>query len=111
MIKAGQGRAGEHQGPARRQGDDVRGHARQASGDSYQVGISIGPYGERKPVSFGTAAKEAFVYPYYASVVILAGLYDMIRGKVPGRLQGPIGITKQIAKAANRGALSTSCRC
>jgi len=73
---------------------------------AYQVGIQLGPYGERTSVSFGAAAKEAFVYPYYASVEILSGLYDMIRGKVQADLSGPIGITKQIAKAANRGAVN-----
>jgi regulator of sigma E protease len=30
----------------------------------------------------------------------------MIRGKVQADLSGPIGITKQIAKAANRGAVN-----
>ena len=34
-----------------------------------------------------------------------SGLYDMIRGKVQADLSGPIGITKQIAKAASRGAV------
>jgi regulator of sigma E protease len=72
----------------------------------YQVGIQIGPYGDRTPVSLGAAAKEAFIYPYYASVEILTGLSDMIRGKVQADLSGPIGITKQIAKAANRGAVN-----
>ncbi len=32
----------------------------------------------------------------------------MVRGKVHADLSGPIGITKQIAKAADRGAWSTS---
>jgi regulator of sigma E protease len=72
----------------------------------WQVGIQIGPYGERTPVSFGTAAKEAVVYPFYASVEILDGLYNMIRGKVQADLSGPIGITKQIAKAASRGMVN-----
>src|SRR6188768_886848 len=36
----------------------------------YQVGIQIGPYGERTKASLGVAAKEAVVYPYYASVDI-----------------------------------------
>jgi regulator of sigma E protease len=71
----------------------------------YQVGIQIGPIDERTPVSFGTAMKEAVVYPYYTSVGILVGLYDMVRGKVHADLSGPIGITKQIAKAADRGAV------
>jgi len=71
----------------------------------YQVGIQIGPIDERTPVRLGTALKEASVYPYYASVGILESLYGMIRGKIHGDLSGPIGITKQIAKAASRGAV------
>jgi regulator of sigma E protease len=71
----------------------------------YQVGIQIGPYGDRTPVSFGTAAKEALVYPYYTSVDILDGLYNMIRGRVKADLSGPVGITEQIAKAASRGMM------
>jgi regulator of sigma E protease len=71
----------------------------------FQVGIQIGAIDERTPVSIGTALKEAIVYPYSTSVGILGGLYDMVRGKVHADLSGPIGITKQIAKAADRGAL------
>jgi regulator of sigma E protease len=74
----------------------------QSSG-AYQVGIQIGPVDERTPVSAGAALKEAIVYPYYTSLGILGGLYDMIRGRVHADLSGPIGITKQIAKAADRG--------
>jgi len=69
----------------------------------YQVGIQIGPHGDRTPASIGLAAKEAVVYPYYASVDILEGLYNMIRGKVSAELSGPVGITQQIAKAASKG--------
>ena len=69
----------------------------------YQVGIQIGPHGERTRASIGVAAKEAVVYPYYASVDILEGLYNMIRGKVSAELSGPVGITQQIAKAASKG--------
>ena len=71
----------------------------------YQVGIQIGAIDERTPVSLGLALKEAVVYPYYTSIGILGGLYDMVRGKVHADLSGPIGITKQIAKAADRGAV------
>ncbi|HZL17591.1 MAG TPA: M50 family metallopeptidase [Polyangia bacterium] len=69
----------------------------------YQVGIQIGAIDERTPVGVGAAVKEAVVYPYYASIGILGNLFDMIRGRVHGDLSGPIGITKQIAKAADRG--------
>jgi regulator of sigma E protease len=75
-----------------------------ASG-AYQVGIQIGAIDARTPVSFGSAMKEATIYPYYASIGILASLSDMIRGRVQPDLEGPIGITKKIAKAAQRGAV------
>lgn len=71
----------------------------------YQVGIQIGPTDERIALPFATAVKEAFVYPYYASVGFLANIYDIIRGRVQADLAGPVGITKQIAKAADRGAV------
>jgi regulator of sigma E protease len=69
----------------------------------YMVGIKIGPHGPRAHASVPVAAKEALIYPYYASVGILDGLYNMIRGKVQAELSGPVGITKQIAKAASQG--------
>jgi regulator of sigma E protease len=75
-----------------------------ASG-AYQVGIQIGAIDERTPVSLGSALKEATIYPYYASIGILVSLSDMIRGRVQPDLAGPIGITKKIAKAAQRGAV------
>ena len=77
---------------------------RQSSG-AYQVGIQIGSIDERTPVSFGAAVKESVTYPYYMSAVILTGLADMARGRVQPDLEGPIGITKKIAKAADRGAV------
>jgi regulator of sigma E protease len=77
---------------------------RQPSG-AFQVGIQIGPIDARTPVAPGAAIKEAIVYPYYTSIGILVGLSDMIRGRVQADLEGPIGITKKIAKAAERGAV------
>lgn len=71
----------------------------------YQVGIKIGAIDERTPVSGGAALKEAVVAPYYMSAVILGGIYDMIRGRVKADLEGPIGITQKIAKAADQGAV------
>jgi regulator of sigma E protease len=77
---------------------------RLPSGD-YRIGVGIGAAG-RVPVSFPAAVKEAVVYPYYASLGILANLYDIVRGKFSlDDLSGPVGITKQIAKAASRGAV------
>jgi regulator of sigma E protease len=75
---------------------------KQSSG-AFQIGIQIGPVNTRVPAGVGTALKEAIVYPYYTTLGILGGLYDMIRGRVHADLSGPIGITKQIAKAVKRG--------
>lgn len=76
-----------------------------ASG-AYQVGIEIGPVDERTPVGFKAAVKDAVVYPYVMSVLTLNNLSELVRGRVHLRdLSGPIGITKQIAKAADRGAV------
>ena len=75
---------------------------KQSSG-AYQIGIQIGPVNTRVHAGVGTAIRESFVYPYYTTLGILGGLYDMIRGRVHADLSGPIGITKQIAKAAKRG--------
>jgi regulator of sigma E protease len=75
-----------------------------ASG-AYQIGIGIGPVDERTPVALPAAVKEAVVYPYYTSAGILGNLYDIIRGRVHADLSGPIGITKEMAKAADRGAI------
>jgi regulator of sigma E protease len=69
----------------------------------YQVGIQIGAIDARTPIGVGSALKESVVYPYYASVGILQSLWGMVRGRIHGDLSGPIGITKQIAKAASRG--------
>jgi regulator of sigma E protease len=77
---------------------------RQSSG-AYQVGIKIGAIDERTPVSAGAALKEAVIGPFVMSGIILTGLYDMVRGRVQPDLEGPIGITKKIAKAANQGAV------
>jgi regulator of sigma E protease len=71
-----------------------------------QVGIEIGPIEQRTPVPFGTAVKDAAAYQYYQSVGILRSLGDMITGRISADLSGPIGITKQIAKAADRGVVS-----
>jgi regulator of sigma E protease len=77
---------------------------RKESG-ALQIGIQIGPIDQRTPVSVGTAIKEAVVSPYYTSVGILVSLTDMIRGREQADLEGPIGITKKIAKAADHGAV------
>ena len=95
------GQAGGHQGPARRQAARFPGRGGEQGG-RFRSG-SDRAIDERTPIGVPGALKEAVVYPYYASVGILEGLYGMVRGKVHADLSGPIGITQQIAQAASRG--------
>ncbi len=94
------GQAGRHQGPARRPADRLPGRAPTTSRASTRSGSRSGRSTSGRRSASAAALKEAVVYPYYASVGILEGLYDMVRGQVHADLSGPIGITKQIAKAA-----------
>ena len=73
---------------------------KQSSGD-YKIGVQFDHYDLTK-LSFGAAAKEAALYPYEKSKVILVGLYKMVTGKEKAELSGPIGITREIARAAKR---------
>jgi regulator of sigma E protease len=78
----------------------------QVASGSYQIGIQLGPVDERTPVGVTGALREAAVYPYYASVVVLASLSDVVRGRVHLRdLSGPIGITRAMSRAADRGVV------
>jgi regulator of sigma E protease len=79
----------------------------QVAAGAYQIGVALGMVDERTPANFRTALKEAIIYPYYASVMTLKNLSELVRGRVHMRdLSGPIGITKQIAHAADQGAVN-----
>jgi regulator of sigma E protease len=75
---------------------------REGEGD-YLIGIRLGQV--RAPVPFGQAAKEAIVLPAVASADMLRGLYEMVTGKQKASLSGPVGIAREMAKAADRGAV------
>jgi regulator of sigma E protease len=78
---------------------------RQSSG-AFLIGVNIGRIVKRNSVRPGTALKEAITYPYVASLDILGGFYDLVRGRVPlGELSGPIGITREIKQAADQGVV------
>ena len=74
---------------------------REKSPGQYQIGVFIDHY-DLTALPFPAAAKQALVYPYEKSKVILVGLYKMVTGKEKAELSGPIGITREIARAANR---------
>jgi regulator of sigma E protease len=68
----------------------------------YRIGIR--PGATLAPVSIGEAAKGALVTPAVLSWEILKSIGEMISGKQPVNLQGPVGITKEIAAAAKQGS-------
>lgn len=72
----------------------------QPSGD-FLIGVEIDHF-EMTALSFFPAAKEALIYPYAKSKIILVGLYNMVTGKEKAELSGPIEITRVIARAAKR---------
>ena len=74
---------------------------RQKAPGQFQIGVYL-DHSELAALSFPAAAKEALVYPYEKSKLILGGLYNMVTGKEKAELSGPIGITREIARAANR---------
>jgi len=74
---------------------------REKSAGQYQIGVFIDHY-DLTALPFPAAAKQALVYPYEKSKVILVALYKMVTGQERAELSGPIGITREIARAANR---------
>lgn len=73
---------------------------KQPTGE-FLIGVQIEHY-DLTALSFGAAAKQAVIYPVEKSKIILVGLYDMVTGREKAELSGPIGITREIARAANR---------
>jgi regulator of sigma E protease len=73
---------------------------KQPTGE-FLIGVQIEHY-DLTALPFGAAAKQALIYPIEKSKIILVGLYDMVTGKEKAELSGPIGITREIARAANR---------
>jgi len=69
----------------------------------YLIGIQPGAL--RQPVPIGEALKEAALVPVVTSGEILKGIYEMITGRQKASLQGPVGIARHMAQAADRGFL------
>jgi regulator of sigma E protease len=67
--------------------------------------IGIRPGQVRASVPVAEAAKEALVMPAVTSAHMLQGIVDMITGKQKAEVSGPVGIAREMAKAADRGAL------
>jgi regulator of sigma E protease len=67
----------------------------------YRIGIEMAPGFSPMPVS--EAAREALVVPVVVTGEILKGMYEMIVGKQPANLSGPVGIAREMANAADQG--------
>jgi regulator of sigma E protease len=74
---------------------------REKNAGQFQIGVFIDHY-DLTALPFPAAAQQALVYPYEKSKVILVALYKMVTGQERAELSGPIGITREIARAANR---------
>jgi regulator of sigma E protease len=68
----------------------------------YLIGIVAQGYAKLPP---GKAVKAALIAPARLTGDILKNMYEMLVGKQPANLSGPVGITQVMASAARRGAM------
>ncbi|HEY0707710.1 MAG TPA: M50 family metallopeptidase [Polyangia bacterium] len=69
----------------------------------YRIGIQTAP--GFSPVPFRQALTDSLVLPAVITGEILKGMYEMITGKQEANLSGPVGIAREMASAADQGAL------
>jgi regulator of sigma E protease len=69
----------------------------------YRIGIVLQQPNERLPL--GTAVKKALILPATESVRMLKSIGDMVTGKQKAELNGPVGITRMLAKTASEGPM------
>jgi regulator of sigma E protease len=77
--------------------------------EKQQVGFRIGVLPaeiatSRRKAGIGESAWESVRYPAVQSVVMLSGLYLMVRGKIKAEVSGPVGIVKAVAQTTKSGA-------
>lgn len=72
--------------------------------DQGRIGIEMSPLDtESRTLPVGAAAKAAVTWPVQVSVKQLTALKRWITGEVEGKMSGPVGIVREIAKSAERG--------
>lgn len=69
----------------------------------YRIGVYYGVLVTREKVGVLTAAKEAFVYPFVQTKMIVVGLYEWAVGKQEGEVSSVVGITKVMSQAISEG--------
>jgi regulator of sigma E protease len=75
---------------------------RDAKEGRYLIGIQAQGFAKLPP---GKAVQAALVAPAKLTVDILRNMYEMLVGKQPANLSGPVGIAQHMANAAKRGAM------
>jgi regulator of sigma E protease len=75
---------------------------RDAKEGRYLIGIVAQGYAK---LPADRAVKLAVIYPAKLTVEILKNMYEMLVGKQPANLSGPVGIAQHMANAAKRGAM------
>jgi regulator of sigma E protease len=65
--------------------------------------ILIGPYSHNEPVSVGEAVALSVVEPPKIVIELVRGLARVVTGKEKPELSGPVGITREMAKAVRSG--------
>jgi regulator of sigma E protease len=70
----------------------------------FRIGIATGT--GFAPIPVTQAMKEAVILPGVLTVEMLKNIREMIVGKQPANLSGPVGIARHMAKAAEQGAMS-----
>ncbi len=76
---------------------------KDAASGEYLIGVRFGQI--HVPVPIGQAVKESVVLPAVASYDMLKNMASMVTGRQPANLSGPVGIAREMAKAAERGAV------
>ncbi|MCX4241701.1 M50 family metallopeptidase [Paraliomyxa miuraensis] len=70
-----------------------------------KIQIGLGLLGPRIPVSLGTAASLGVSRPIEYSKLQLVGLYKLATFQTSGKVEGPVGIVKQIKRSVERGLI------
>ncbi len=70
------------------------------------VGMGLDPRGPRVSVSTGTAAAMAIERPIEITKAQLVGLYKLATFQLDGKVEGPVGIVKQIKASVERGLIA-----
>jgi regulator of sigma E protease len=74
---------------------------RDPASGAFLIGVQTGL--SFAPVPVGQAIREAVMLPVVFSRDMLKGMWDMIVGKQPANLSGPVGIAREMANAAEQG--------